>query len=121
MKKIIEKDDYVLLDSYYNDLIVRTRIHKVTKISKSRVYITEMERALDKTGDKPEWYYTGEVQDYGERYVQMKTITAVFDDFEKAKIAIEKITTKWENYKKEGELMQADCWEIVKSLGKNNE
>ena len=118
MKKIIEKDDYVLLDSYCNDLIVGTRIHKVTKISKSRVYITEMESALDKTGDKPEWYYTGEVEDYGERYVQMKTITAVFDDFEKAKIAVEKINTKWENYKKEGKLMQAACWEIVRMFGK---
>ena len=118
MKKNIEPNDYVLLDSYYNDLIVGTRIHKVTKISKSRVYIKEMERALDKTGDELKWYYTGEAEDYGERYVQIKTISAVFDDFEKAKLAVEKISTKWENYKMEGKLMQAACWEIVKMFGK---
>lgn len=114
----IEPNNYVLLDSYYHDLIVGTRIHKVTKISKSRVYIIEMERGLDKTGDEPEWYYTGEVEDYGERYVQMKTITAVFDDFEKAKIAVEKIKTQWENHKKAGKLMEENCREILKMFEK---
>ncbi len=114
----IEPNNYVLLDSYYHDLIVGTQIYKVTDVRKTRVYIIEMEKKLDKTKDVPEFYYTGEPVDYGERYVQMKTVTAVFDDFDKAKLAVEKIKTQWENYKKEGKLMQENCWAIIDMFGK---
>lgn len=114
----IEPNNYVLLDSYYHDLTVGTQIYKVTDVRKSRVYIVEMEKVLDKTKDVPEFRYTGEPQDYGERYVQMKTVTAVFDDFDKAVIAVDKVKAQWENYKKEGKLMQENCRAIIEMFGK---